>query len=640
MTFNRESILPIQQAAKAYSQAGLSVISVDAKLKTPKGPWKRSQAQALTPQEIDALNFEAVAIVAGKVSGGLECLDFDHKAAFGEEWRQLVEAVEPGLVAKLTRQRTQSGGRHVVYRVEGATIPGNAKLAHDNIPVPGPGKHEFEGKPYTAQEDGGKWFIHPCMIETRGEGGYFLADPSPGYELMGGSFQEIVTISKEQWETLIRAARFLDRLPAKPKQEPRQADDQGDRPGDQFNEQGDPWPILERHGWTKAGITKGDREWLRRPGKDSGWSASLNGGKVLMVFSTNAAPFEAEQSYSPFAIFALLEHGGDFAAAARALKNAGCAGTKNNRHSQEPNNGNGFASNAGYAGCSGIIQEKCDHLPPPPLHCFHPDVAHLIKEVAIAKSAPIEAAIAPLLAVVAAMIGRAMGLKIKTGWVEYGNLYLALVALSGSGKSPVTSFFFRLVRKLERQFQKRFEEALERYELELLQWGKESKRKDTVPGPKPEKPRREDILVDDWTVESLTDTLAVNPFGILAYRDELAGLLLELDKYSNGPGGGTKNRLMSAYDSGPWKTSRINQSRVSYVPNACISLYGTIQPVQAKDIFTGSDKATGFLSRFLMINAAIKAPSYFNERSESFEAINTIERLINGLYKIRKEERA
>ena len=41
------------------------------------------------------------------------------------------------------------------------------------------------------------------------------------------------------------------------------------------------------------------------------------------MFSTNAAPFEAEMAYTPFAAYAMLEHRGDFAAAARILRDQG-----------------------------------------------------------------------------------------------------------------------------------------------------------------------------------------------------------------------------------------------------------------------------------------------------------------------------
>jgi len=39
------------------------------------------------------------------------------------------------------------------------------------------------------------------------------------------------------------------------------------------------------------------------------------------VFSSSAAPFEPDTSYGKFAAFALVEHEGDFSAAARALRN-------------------------------------------------------------------------------------------------------------------------------------------------------------------------------------------------------------------------------------------------------------------------------------------------------------------------------
>jgi putative DNA primase/helicase len=80
--------------------------------------------------------------------------------------------------------------------------------------------------------------------------------------------------------------------------------------------------ILEPHGWTFAG-TRGEVAYWRKPGKRSaGISATTNalGTDRLHVFSTGAAPFEPDTSYTKFCAFSVLEHGGDFAAAARALR--------------------------------------------------------------------------------------------------------------------------------------------------------------------------------------------------------------------------------------------------------------------------------------------------------------------------------
>jgi hypothetical protein len=76
--------------------------------------------------------------------------------------------------------------------------------------------------------------------------------------------------------------------------------------------------LLLKHGWKEAGQT-GERQHLTRPGKDKGVSATLFDEKVLHVFSSNALPFESDKSYSPFGIYTLLEHNGDFSSAARDL---------------------------------------------------------------------------------------------------------------------------------------------------------------------------------------------------------------------------------------------------------------------------------------------------------------------------------
>ncbi len=95
-------------------------------------------------------------------------------------------------------------------------------------------------------------------------------------------------------------------------------------PGDDYNARGDVDALLRSHGWTSAG----GEEWAR-PGKDlsAGLSATLgrldDHPRGFFNFSSNAAPFAPNEVYQPFAVFALLEHGGDFNAAACALRALG-----------------------------------------------------------------------------------------------------------------------------------------------------------------------------------------------------------------------------------------------------------------------------------------------------------------------------
>ena len=100
-----------------------------------------------------------------------------------------------------------------------------------------------------------------------------------------------------------------------------------DRPGDDFNQRGEVLPILEKHGWFIHPEVRDPEVRLTRPGKrpDQGISATLGhkGRRILYVFTSDAPPFEANRGYTPFTVYALLEHGGDFAAAASDLRRQG-----------------------------------------------------------------------------------------------------------------------------------------------------------------------------------------------------------------------------------------------------------------------------------------------------------------------------
>ena len=80
---------------------------------------------------------------------------------------------------------------------------------------------------------------------------------------------------------------------------------------------------LTSHGWTNVYTRDGTTYW-RRPGKDIGISATTNfGGADLLYVFSSSTQFEAEKSYTRFGAYAVLNHGGDFHAAARALAQQG-----------------------------------------------------------------------------------------------------------------------------------------------------------------------------------------------------------------------------------------------------------------------------------------------------------------------------
>lgn len=316
-------------SALAYRQAALCVLPANLADKRPDaGNWKQYQNRLPTDEELRRWfkRDRPMCLVAGPASDNLEMIDFDCGGEKFVWWRYKVELQSPGLVDQLVLERSPSGGWHAAYRHE-SDVYGNLKLAERQVVVPENKEYEFYGKKYKPAKVGNQYVIRLTVIETRGEGGIFLCDPTPGYVLTQGRFEQLPVITEEQRMLLLETAWSLTELKHEPDPEPEpkatsHAGVESDgRPGDDFNERGDIRPTLRAHGWTLK--KRGDNEYWCRPGKSHGTSATLK-DNVFYVFSTNAFPFEPGHGYSNFHTYTLLEHGkNEWSAAAAALRQQG-----------------------------------------------------------------------------------------------------------------------------------------------------------------------------------------------------------------------------------------------------------------------------------------------------------------------------
>jgi len=353
--------LSITDAAQAYLSAGLCTLpAIRAEKRPAVGRWKQYQTRLPTPAELSAWmanSPDAVCILCGIASNNAEIIDFDGGGELFSAWWDRIPA---DLRERLVVERTPSGGWHVICRCMIA-ICGNLKLA---------------------QRRTGEKIV--TLIETRGEGGLFLCAPTAGHEVTQGDLCDLPVLTEAERDVLLQAAWDLNECPpengrmcdcpsdngdgrpmsvdishicgisadnadnrhgaadnahttpisADHSHSPPMSADNADRPGDDFNIRGDVRAVLEQHGWVRLTDRQGagGNEYWRRPGKDSrqkGWSATLkeySEGRVFYVFSSNAAPFEPQTGYAPFAVYTLLEHGGDFEQAARSLRTMGFGG--------------------------------------------------------------------------------------------------------------------------------------------------------------------------------------------------------------------------------------------------------------------------------------------------------------------------
>ena len=306
----------IIRTALEARRAGISVVPVlpDGR-KRPAVRWHVYQHRLVTPREIARWfgNGErGLALITGAISGRLEALDFDSRAMY-QAWSERMRQWGYGaLYDRLTRGYLEATphGVHLLYR--SCSAEKNQKLA--SVPIDGPQRVR-------------------TLIETRGEGGLVVVAPSGGgvhpsgkpYVLLAGGITTIATLTAEERQILFSVARSFDQTTPRHvlsdvPQHARTALVQGQRPGDRYNRRASWAEVLEPHGWSLLSTRDGESYW-QRPGKQSpGVSATTNhqGSDLLYVFSTSTV-FEAGRAYSKFAAYAILEHGGDFRAAARAL---------------------------------------------------------------------------------------------------------------------------------------------------------------------------------------------------------------------------------------------------------------------------------------------------------------------------------
>lgn len=229
---------------------------------------------------------------------------------------------------------------------------------------------------------------------------------------------------------------------------------------------------------------------------------------------------------------------------------------------------------------------------PPALRPALRDVAHRMQ------CPPDWLAVASLVAV-GAVVGNRCGIRPKqrdTAWVEVPNLWGAIVADPSKLKTPTLAAALAPLKQLDKAARDEYRLNAQRHEAaaDVFKAKKEAIKKklgkaadrgdndelqrlqgeladlDAATAPTPRR-----YIVNDTTVEKLSELLGENPRGLLVFRDELTGLLNSWEK----PGRESDRQFyLEAWNgTGDYSTDRIGRGSL-FVPNCCLSLLGGIQP--------------------------------------------------------------
>lgn len=271
-------------------------------------------------------------------------------------------------------------------------------------------------------------------------------------------------------------------------------------------------------------------------------------------------------------------------------------------------------------------------FPSPPelllVEIFGPKWAKWISQAAEAKSSPPDYVVAGLLATAGATIGNSRWSSPWQGWAEPPILWTMVIGSPSSNKSPGLDAVLDPLKHTENVLRKEVEALLntwrERADVakiaesewkskvkDALKDGKEppAKPKAANPGQEPFLPR---LSIADATVERLAVIVAKQPRGTLLARDELAGWLHGMTRYSGG--GSDRPFWLEAYGGRGYTVERMGRDPV-HIDRLSIGVVGGIQPDRLKSLLIQSDD-DGLLARFLPIwpePAPIKRPREFGE---------------------------
>jgi hypothetical protein len=237
-----------------------------------------------------------------------------------------------------------------------------------------------------------------------------------------------------------------------------------------------------------------------------------------------------------------------------------------------------------------------------------------IADEAQSRGCPSDYVAGALIGAASAWLGNARHVAATTTWYEPPHLWVALIGVPSSGKSPALRPIVDATRMIEREAEPAWREACAQHAAlaegarALEEGWRESVRQamkqgvappDRPPGAEaPPAPPMLRLMAMDATTEELQRLLSGQPRGLLYLRDELAGLLGNLDRY--GGQGGDRAFFIEAWNGGPYVNDRVKHRGVPVrIERTSLAILGGMQPDRLRDVLAGPED--GLTSRFLYV---------------------------------------
>lgn len=220
----------------------------------------------------------------------------------------------------------------------------------------------------------------------------------------------------------------------------------------------------------------------------------------------------------------------------------------------------------------------------------------------------------------------------EPGWTESARLWCAIVGNPSVKKSPAIRRATKRLRKIDIDLHEQNARSMADHAEQMEQYKeakKEAKKTGSYIAP-PEQPPCPRMVVEDITVEALSEVLKDTPRGVLCIQDELSGWFGSMDAYSGGKNQGKDRAVwLQAYNGGHRVVDRVMRGAIS-IPNFSVSMIGGIQPDAIRRLAQNMTD-DGLMQRFMIV---IGSNAKEHDRPEDTEAYHEFAELVDHLYQV------
>ena len=574
---------------------GFSLITVG-ESKRPNFSWKKCMTKAYSKSDFEKvygydggktwvdkstgeINEIPPSLGVGIVTGYnmLEVIDIDLKVLptlkdqqdFWNEYTMYLRESIDDFDSKFVIYKTVNNGYHIIYKC--VKQDKNTKIA------------KLQG-------------IKEAIIESRGIGGYVWIYDN---QVSKNGYDNVKEISEKDrallWE-ISRSFNYVEQQPEQPKEIIKQfkKNDSDITPWEDYNNQTRIWDLISNEFTIVKKLS--DKLIIRRHGATSASSGSIfTKDNKMYLFSTGTI-YPHEKPLSPFDIYAIKNYGGDFKKTASDLykRNYGSRHVKDEAIKE-------------------VIHEKTSEVLPEvikfPLEYFPEDIQNYMILCNQTLNSNIDFMGCSFLWLLSLIVGNSVKVKVKSGWIEAGTVWISLVGEPGIGKTPSISRIIYPLEKINNNEIKKYIRNQKLYEAYCDLDKKEKKNHEEVKCPK-----KTQIIISDFTIEAATDLHEENPNGIGISCDELAGWYKDMNKYRSGS---DLEFWLSSWSNKGIAMNR-KTAKSSFVESPVMPVLGGIQPKILVQFFTEENKDNGFIDRMLTTFPDATVDEY-NEKEMSEE---------------------